>query len=405
LSPRTAPRETSSALRFAASVAAAYAAAGVAWILGSDAVMHSISSDPDWLGAAERYKGVGYVAVTALGLGWLIHAGTGRLIRADRLAQANELRVQDLFLNHPQPMWLVDRANLAFLDVNRASVARYGYGREEFLGMKLEDIRPPEDIARLRQLIGSYKTEGTLMGITRHRLKSGELIHARISANPVDFHGRPAMMIMAMDVTQEVAAQEALAHQQAQFRQLHESLGEVLWIASGDGQKMLYVSAASQQVYGVSPAEFEGQPGRWIELVHPEDRALALAADRQLLAQGHVTSEYRIRRPDGTERWIADRKTAIRGEDGQIRLIGGIAEDITEAKAAETRLRQQAEELAQRNAELERFNSVTVGRELDMIALKREVNELAERLGLAPRYPLAFASPVPRQTAAAPGNG
>ncbi len=400
-SPEAQP-DARRALRFAASVASAYAVLGVAWILGSDAAMHAISNDPAWLGAVERYKGMGCVLVTALALGWLIFWGTQRMIRADRQARSSELRVQDLFLNHPQPMWLVDRATLAFVDVNLATVAHYGYSREEFLAMTLGDIRPPEDIERLRQLVDSYATQGTLVGTARHRLKSGEVIWARISANPVIFHGRPAMMIMAIDVTQEVEGQNALARQEAQFRQLHESLGEVLWIASGDGRRMLYVSTASERVYGIPPAEFEHNPGRWIAAVHPDDRARALASNAQLFERDHVSTDYRIRRPDGSERWIADRKTAIRDESGQVTMIGGIAEDITEAKAAEARLRQQADELALRNAELERFNRATVGRELDMIALKREVNDLAGRLGLPPRHSVAFANPPSRPSPATP---
>ena len=404
LSPPAAQTDTRRAFRFAASVATAYAVLGVSWILGSDAAMHAISNDPDWLSAVERYKGVGYVLVTASALGWLILRGTQRMIRADRQARSSELRVQDLFLNHPQPMWLVDRATQAFVDVNLAAVAHYGYGRDEFMAMTLADIRPPEDIEQLRRLIESYETQGTLVGTTRHRLKSGAIIWARISANPVSFHGRPAMMIMAIDVTQELEGQNALARQESQFRQLHESLGEVLWIASGDARKMLYVSTASERVYGIPPAEFERDPGRWIAAVHPDDRALALASMEQLREHGHVSTDYRIRRPDGSERWIADRKTAIRDESGQVTMIGGIAEDITEAKATEARLRQQADELAQRNAELERFNRATVGRELDMIALKREVNDLAGRLGLPPRYAVAFANPPARTSPAERGR-
>src|ERR1700685_4643096 len=49
-----------------------------------------------------------------------------------------------LFSVHPFPMWMYDRATLRFLDVNRAAVEAYGYSREEFLEMKIVDIRPPE---------------------------------------------------------------------------------------------------------------------------------------------------------------------------------------------------------------------------------------------------------------------
>ena len=63
---------------------------------------------------------------------------------------------------------------------------------------------------------------------------------------------------------------------------------------------------------------------------------------------------------------------------------------ITERKKAEIALLQQTAELRQRNDELERFNRATVGRELDMIALKRRINELSHLLGQDPPYPLEF---------------
>ena len=54
-----------------------------------------------------------------------------------------------LFEHHPVPMWIYDLETLAFLAVNDAAVTRYGYSREEFLGMTIKDIRPAEDLPRL----------------------------------------------------------------------------------------------------------------------------------------------------------------------------------------------------------------------------------------------------------------
>ena len=67
-----------------------------------------------------------------------------------------------------------------------------------------------------------------------------------------------------------------------------------------------------------------------------------------------------------------------------------VTENISDRKIAEMALIQQSEELRHRNEELERFNRATVGRELDMIKMKQQINELSARLGLARPYPLAF---------------
>lgn len=76
---------------------------------------------------------------------------------------------------------------------------------------------------------------------------------------------------------------------------------------------------------------------------------------------------------------------------------------ISERKATEQSLRGQTEELRKRNEELQRFNRAMVGRELDMIALKKQVNQLSRQLGQEPPYPLAFLNP-PEQDSSDEGN-
>jgi hypothetical protein len=67
-------------------------------------------------------------------------------------------------------------------------------------------------------------------------------------------------------------------------------------------------------------------------------------------------------------------------------------EDITENKRAEEALRQKMEELRASNNELKRFNRAMIDRELRMIELKQELNELCLQAGLPPRYPMPSAT-------------
>ena len=68
---------------------------------------------------------------------------------------------------------------------------------------------------------------------------------------------------------------------------------------------------------------------------------------------------------------------------GQAERFIVLSRDITARRIAE-------EQLRQRNAELERFNRATVGREIDMIEMKKTINILSRELGRAQPYPLAF---------------
>jgi PAS domain S-box-containing protein len=383
-----APADARRALRLALTIGAVYAVVGGLWILLSDAAVLAVSEDPGWRQFAQRWKGLAYVLTTALALVLLIRFGARRLLRVASERQALELQVQDLFQRHPQPMWVFDRQTLAFLRVNEAALRQYGYSEAEFLHMTAADIRPPEDVAHLQQVLRASQPSTRVVGVMRHRRKSGELLYAHITSQPVPWGDHDAALVMAIDVTAEEEAKAALLRQERQYALLHQSLAEVLWLASADGRQVLYVSPAFAKLYGRSVDDYRQDPDLWLKQIHPDDRARADAASARLFSEGEVAVDYRIVRPDGSVRWVSDRRRVLRGDDGLPQMIGGIAEDITQARADALQLRAQAAELVQRNAELERFNRATVGRELDMIALKREVNALRARLQLEPLYRL-----------------
>lgn len=349
------------ALRFAAGIGLAYAFAGVCWIYFSDELVGSLSRGPAWQLAAQHYKGMFYVLVTALGLTLLIRAGYSRLLRALDEAQSSELRVHDMFLRHPKPMWVFERETLKFVSVNEAAIQHYGYTGAEFLGMTLKDIRPPEEVTKLPGEVTGGAGAHCDIGITRHAKKSGEVIHVRMTVHPIPYQGGLAMLAMADDITAELLSKRALERQEAQFRQLHDSLAEVLWLASADGKEMLYVSPAFERLYGFSPEEFRRNPQLWFEAIHPEDRGIAAASHEALQREGRASCEYRLLLADGTVRWMSDRKRVIVDEEGLVQMIGGIGEDISEAKArvaegvqTQAKLEQM---VAERTVELERVNA------------------------------------------------
>lgn len=101
--------------------------------------------------------------------------------------------------------------------------------------------------------------------------------------------------------------------------------------------------------------------------------------------------ECRMQTSTGELKWFGVRGKAVEHDaDGvPLRIIGTIT-DISIRKQGEEIMRQQTENLAQRNAELERFNRAMIGRELDMIELKQQINGLSEKLGIPPPYSLDF---------------
>src|SRR5262245_63723941 len=69
--------------------------------------------------------------------------------RTEAALRDSEISFRLLFANNPHPMWVFDLDTLDFLEVNATAIALYGYSRDEFLRMRLTDIRPPEEVPRL----------------------------------------------------------------------------------------------------------------------------------------------------------------------------------------------------------------------------------------------------------------
>ncbi|WP_198140665.1 sensor histidine kinase [Polaromonas naphthalenivorans] len=353
--------------RFALGTGVLYAVLGLLWIIASDAAISSISTDPAWLVTAQRYKGFFYVGVTSVGLIFLVNAGYRRLWNALSRAEATELQIGDLFLQHPKPMWVYDRDTLEFIAVNDAATRYYGYSREAMLAMNLADICPEEDISRLHALMHSPQDRHRDIGVVRHCKRSGEVVFVHLTAHAVEFMQRKAEMVMAIDVTADILSKHALERQEAQFRQLHQSLASILWIASADGRTMLYVSPALERVYGFAPEAMQANPDLWLQVVHPDDAHIAKASSVELMTEGEASCEYRIRATSGEIKWVSDRKRLIVDAEGLVTMMGGILEDITAAKeheALRARTHVELERLVtERTAELVRVNA-----ELDAFA-------------------------------------
>lgn len=107
-----------------------------------------------------------------------------------------------LFAGNPLPMWIYDLKTLRFLDVNDAAVAEYGYTRDEFLSMRITDIRPPDDVPRLLDEVGRARAALQQSGEWRHRLKPGEVIDVEIASHTLAFEGHDAVLVIAQNITE-----------------------------------------------------------------------------------------------------------------------------------------------------------------------------------------------------------
>ena len=110
-----------------------------------------------------------------------------------------EAAFRGLFVENPQPMWVLDAETGGFIAVNRAAVAEYGYTAEEFAGLSPAALRHDPGL-NAAQLAVARVQRSTVS--TRHRRKDGRLIDVEVIAGPLDFLGRRAILSVIHNVTE-----------------------------------------------------------------------------------------------------------------------------------------------------------------------------------------------------------
>jgi PAS domain S-box-containing protein len=151
--------------------------------------------------------------------------------------------------------------------------------------------------------------------------------------------GLIAVWIVAVLLIRYKRVEDRVRESEARFRQMADTVQEVFWMATPDGQTTTYVSPAYEKVWGRSPAELFADPTAWLEGIHPEDRSRVLATLEQYKKK-EAEVEYRVIRPDGSVRWLWDHRYPVSDLQGQLTSVVGFAMDITERKQTEDALRE-----------------------------------------------------------------
>ena len=124
-----------------------------------------------------------------------------------RELKQTESKFRFLFADTPLPVFLYDIQTLQYLEVNDAAVARYGYRRDEFLQMKVTDIRPEEDVPQFIEQLNARAADFRDFRTLKHRLKDGSLIDVDVTSRGVDWNGRAAALVAVQDITERKKAE------------------------------------------------------------------------------------------------------------------------------------------------------------------------------------------------------
>lgn len=258
---------------------------------------------------------------------------------------------------------------------NRAAERIYGYQAEEIIGQSVSLLIPPDhphemveilDRIRLGDRIGPY-------GTTRRR-KDGTTIAISLTVSPI--HDAASAVVGASTIARDITERERVRDQASAASQYSRSLIEAsldpLVTISAEG-KITDVNEATVRVTGVERGHLVGTD--FSDYFTEPDRARE--GYRQVFAQGFVTDyPMTIRHTGGDLTEVLYNASVYNDAGGRVLGVVATARDVTAQRRAESEVAKQRARELERLAELERFQRLTVGRELRMIELKKEIEDL-----------------------------
>jgi PAS domain S-box-containing protein len=262
---------------------------------------------------------------------------------------------------------------------NSGAESIYGFSAEEVVGRPISILIPPGQVDEVPGVLERIKRgEGIHHYETVRKRKDGRVIHVSVSISPVK--NKQGQIIgastIARDITTEMAsrkqAEDKLSAASQYARSLIESSLDPLVTISGDG-KITDVNEATIKVTGIPREQLIGADFSNY-FTEPEK---AREGYQQVFAKGFVTDyPLTIRHKDGRLTDVLYNASVYKDTRGNVIGIFAAARDVTARKRAEEELAEQRRRELDRLAELEKFQRLTVGRELKMVELKKEIENL-----------------------------
>jgi PAS domain S-box-containing protein len=146
-------------------------------------------------------------------------------------------------------------------------------------------------------------------------------------------------------------SRQQLAESELRFRQIAEHIDQIFYLAAPDYSEFFYVSPSYERIWQRSVASLMAAPASWLESVHVDDRERIRALVAGSQGSGSYEAEYRVVRPDGTQRRVHARAFELAAGDGVPYRVAGIVDDVTERRRTEAEIRALNETLENRVAE------------------------------------------------------
>jgi two-component system, cell cycle sensor histidine kinase and response regulator CckA len=170
--------------------------------------------------------------------------------------------------------------------------------------------------------------------------QDGVIIWLDCLGTTVPWEDTEATLITVVDISERKRAEEELTASEERFRQLADNIKEALLVIELPSFRPSFLSRMWEEIWGIEIERAYRFPDVWLESIHPDDRALVHEGRRQIERGESAVNVVRVRRPDGSIRWVRSRTFPVFDQNGVVYRMVGLVEDITEIRQTGEQLRQ-----------------------------------------------------------------
>lgn len=271
---------------------------------------------------------------------------------AQLVLKESEERYRQLFELESDALFLIDEDSDQILEINAAAEKLYGFYREDFLGMKREDLNSKSLDALARQ-----NGQELLKEFTFHQRKDGSVFPVEISISKVTWYGKRVRLSAVRDITERLNARQRIESQRVFLRNVIDANPNMIYVIDKQNRIVL-ANRIFADTLGILPEQLIGMKIQ--ELTSDSDLARIIRqADISLLShdKSRVESEEHFTDANGNAHWVLSIRIPLKNEEGDIVQLIGVSTDITQRKQAEDDLKAREGELQMKSKNLEEVNT------------------------------------------------
>ena len=234
---------------------------------------------------------------------------------------------------------------------NEYTAQLHGYTKSELLDKHLYELAENTDSNGLINFIQSVREEGELVLKKTALAKDGSTIPLLINAKSIEWDGKPAVLSIGTDLTDQLKAEKTLQESLEQNRRILNNLQDGFYRANLDGDFFM-LNPRMAQMFGYESVESMLPTSAKQIYANLDDR---IALFEKLKVDGRVTSHVcQVKRQDGSPLWVSMHIQYLRNDAGEVIGTEGLIRDITERRKLEQEVLKQHESLRETNEVLKK---------------------------------------------------